>query len=119
MSEINREIIHSYFENLAGKRDRWLKRNRFYHKTLVRHYSLIIPEGARVIELGCGTGDLLSAVKPSVGVGIDFSGNMIAKARGRHAHLTFHTADASDFHTDIKFDYVIMSDLLSSLWDIQ
>ena len=70
--------------------------------------------------MGCGTGDLLNAVKPAVGVGIDFSENMVlAIARAKYPNLSFIHADASDFVIDQKFDYVIISDLLSSLWDIQ
>jgi SAM-dependent methyltransferase len=114
-----REIIHGYFEQLATKRDKWKKRNRFYHKTLQKHFSFIIPEGSKVPELGCGTGDLLHSVKPSEGVGIDFSEKMVSIAKEKYPDLKFHTADAADYKSDIKFDYVILSDLLSSLWDIQ
>ena len=119
MAETNREKIHSYFENLANRRERWMRRNRFYHRILSRHFRQIIPEGSTVIELGCGTGDLLHSVKPSVGVGVDFSGNMISIAREKYPDLTFILGDAHDYQSDIRFDYVIMSDLLSSLWDIQ
>jgi SAM-dependent methyltransferase len=96
-----------------------MKRNRFYHKTLAKNFRLIIPEGSTVIELGCGTGDLLNAVKPGFGLGIDFSEQMIRIAREKYPGLQFECADALVFKTDIKFDYVIMSDLLSSLWDVQ
>jgi SAM-dependent methyltransferase len=119
MTESGKELIHAYFERLAGQRDRWRKRNWFYHKTLAKKYRMIIPEGSTVLELGCGTGDLLFAVKPAVGYGVDFSEGMIAKARAKFPGLTFIHADAADFSCDIRFDYVIMSDLLSSLWDIQ
>ncbi len=114
-----REMIHGYFEQLATKRDKWKKRNRFYHKTLQKHFSFIIPEGSKVLELGCGTGDLLDSVKPSVGVGIDFSEKMVSIAKGKYPHLEFCTADAADYKSGVHFDYVILSDLLSSLWDIQ
>jgi SAM-dependent methyltransferase len=114
-----RNLIHKYFEQLAPKRDKWKKRNRFYHKTLQKHFSFIIPEGSKVLELGCGTGDLLNSVKPSVGVGVDFSEKMVSIAKEKYPGLEFHVADAVDYKSDVKFDYVILSDLLSSLWDIQ
>ncbi|MBA7526722.1 Undecaprenyl-phosphate 4-deoxy-4-formamido-L-arabinose transferase [subsurface metagenome] len=115
----DKSFLHSYFEELAPKRDRWKKRNRLYHKILEKHYSFIIPEGSNVLEVGCGTGDLLNAVKPSVGVGLDFSKNMIAIAKKKYPKLQFIEADAIDFSINKKFDYIILSDLLSSLWDIQ
>jgi SAM-dependent methyltransferase len=114
-----KETLSNYFDQLAHHRDKWKKRNRFYHKILEKHFSFIIPEGSTVLELGCGTGDLLNAVKPSQGVGIDFSENMLSIARVKYPQLMFVHADASDFSYDMKFDYIIISDLLSSLWDIQ
>jgi len=119
MFETGKEVIHDYFERLAAQRDRWRKRNWFYHRTMEKQYGMIIPEGSTVLELGCGTGDLLNAVKPSLGYGIDFSEGMIEKAKNRYPGLSFYHSDAEDFKCDIRFDYVIMSDLLSSLWDIQ
>ncbi len=114
-----KEIYHSYFEKLSAKRLVWKKRNWFYHKILEKHHRFIIPEGSRVLELGCGTGELLNAVKPSVGVGVDFSEGMLTIARQQFPHLEFTLADAAEFATEKKFDYIIISDLLSSLWDIQ
>ena len=119
MFEAGKVVIHEYFERLAAKRDLWRKRNWFYHRTIEKQYRMIIPEGSTVLELGCGTGDLLNAVKPGVGYGIDFSEGVIIQAKNKYPGLTFHHADAADFTCDIRFDYVIMSDLLSSLWDIQ
>ncbi len=114
-----KETLKNYFEKLAPKREKWKRRNRFYHKTLEKHYKLMIPAGADVLELGCGTGDLLNAVSPSFGVGVDFSENILTLAKSRYPHLTFIHADAVDFTYEGRFDYVIISDLLSSLWDIQ
>ena len=115
----SKEVLHDYFEQHASKRDKWKKRNRFYHKTLEKYFSFIIPKGSRVLELGCGTGDLLNSVKPSLGIGVDFSEKMLSIAREKYPHLKFVQADATDYSTDQEFDYIIISDLLSSLWDIQ
>jgi len=113
------EILVNYFEHLALKRDKWKKRNRFYHRTIEKHFSFIIPAGSRVLELGCGNGDLLNSVKPTHGVGIDFSGKMIDLAIEKYPHLTFIHADVTEFSINEEFDYIIISDLLCSVWDIQ
>ncbi len=114
-----KESLKIYFEKLAQNREKWKRRNRLYHKTLEKHFKLIIPAGSNVLELGCGTGDLLNAVNPSFGIGVDFSENMINLARSKYPHLTFIQADVTNFSLEKQFDYVIISDLLSSLWDIQ
>jgi SAM-dependent methyltransferase len=92
---------------------------RAYPHLVSRYFSFLIPPGARVLEIGCGLGDLLAAVKPAYGVGIDFSPAMIELARMRHPALTFHVADALTFETNEPFDYVILSDLVNDLPDVQ
>lgn len=117
--EKGQQIILDYFENIAPTRDKWKKRNRFYQKTIEQQFAFIIPEGSTVLELGCATGDLLNAVKPGKGIGVDFSGTVIEIAKKKYPHLEFHQADAIEYSPDIRIDYIIVSDLISSLWDIQ
>lgn len=121
-----KESIIGYFEAIAQRRPAWKKRNRFYHRSLEKYFSFVIPAGAKVLELGCGTGDLLAAVKPAYGAGIDFSGRMISMAQSRYPHLHFIKADIEDLSSskDIslsqqKFDYIILSDVLHVLFDVQ
>ena len=71
------------------------------------------------LEVGCGRGSLLAAVEPSVGVGVDFSEKMIERAKGLHPDLRFIVADAHDLDLDETFDYIILSDLVNELWDVQ
>ena len=50
---------------------RWRKRNSYYYKWLERIYRFVVRPSSRVLHIGCEAGDLLAAVKPSYGVGID------------------------------------------------
>ncbi len=118
--------LQEYFENTAKRRIVWKKRNRFYHKSLEKYFSLSIPSGSRVLEIGCGTGDLLAAVNPEYGVGIDFSPTIIEIASARYPMLHFRVQDIEEnfIKEDIDqinqpFDYIILSDLLHTLWDVQ
>ena len=108
-----------YYEQIAPVSDDLKKKNRFYYKTLERLFRRIIPEGSIVLEIGCGTGDLLAAVNARQGYGIDFSPAMIKIARGKYPDLKFICADATGFALPEPVDYIIISDLLSNLWDIQ
>ncbi len=92
-----------------------------YHEKLIEIYRFLVPAGQRVLEVGSGDGDLLAALEPSVGVGADFSPEMVALASRRHPGLRFVVADAHDldFGPDETFDVVIMSDLVNDLWDVQ
>ncbi len=92
----------------------------YYRSRLCIIYQHIIPPGARVLEIGCGRGDLLAAVKPAIGVGVDFSPEILEVARGSHPALQFLVADAHALDLDPQtFDYVILSDLVNDLWDVQ
>src|SRR5262245_54772191 len=92
---------------------------RHYHRLLKRHYAFLVPPTQRVLEIGSGLGDLLAAVNPSHGVGVDFSPAVVDLARQRHPQLEFAVADALDFATNETFDYILLSDLVNDLADVQ
>ncbi len=91
----------------------------FYHQLLQQYYRFLIPPGLRVLELGCGHGNLLAALQPAAGVGVDFSGAMLQFARQKHPHLIFIRADVHELPLKGKFDVIILSDLVNDLWDVQ
>ncbi|KAF0109312.1 MAG: glycosyl transferase family protein [Anaerolineaceae bacterium] len=91
-----------------------------YHRRLARVYRFLVRLGQRVLEIGCGEGDLLAALEPSEGVGVDFSPAMLERARLRHPGLRFFEADAHDLSAlDGEFDFIILSDTVNDLWDVQ
>ena len=72
------------------------------------------------MELGCGTGDLLDALSPKRGVGIDFSPGMVKIAKGSYPDLEFREADVERLKDwGETFDVIIMSDLVGHLQDIE
>jgi len=115
---MDKQVLTDYFESAAPKRLKWNSRNRYYHKLLERYYRFMIPPGKRVVEIGCGPGDLLSAVRPSYGVGLDISPTMVEIARKRHPELHFRVMDSESIESDETFDYIILSDLVGLLWDV-
>jgi len=95
------------------------KSSNYYHRRLTEIYQFLIPPGQRVLEMGCGDGDLIASLKPSEGVGVDFSPEMIARARSKHPELTFILSDAHDAELSGIFDYIVLSDLVNDLWDVE
>ena len=90
-----------------------------YHRRLAEIYRYLVPVRSRVLELGCGTGDLLAALEPSLGVGIDFAPELLKRAARSHPQLHFVQGDVGKLSLNTKFDYVILSDLINDLWDVQ
>ncbi|GAC1313587.1 MAG: bifunctional class I SAM-dependent methyltransferase/glycosyltransferase family 2 protein [Chloroflexota bacterium] len=91
-----------------------------YHTRLMAVYRSLIAPGQRVLDIGCGAGDLLASVEPSFGLGVDFSAGMLAEARRRHPCLSFVQADAHALDLGAaRFDVVILSDVVNDLWDVE
>jgi SAM-dependent methyltransferase len=93
--------------------------SRYYQQVSRDYYRFLVPPGLRVLELGCGIGDLLAAVNPARGVGVDFSPAMVSLAQQRHPELEFQVADATEFSTNETFDYILLADLVNDLPDVQ
>ncbi len=98
---------------------KYRNRNKYYYRNLEKYLKFIIPEGSKVIELGCGTGDLLNSVNPDYGLGVDFSEEMIKIARSRFPNLNFIVQDVEELNVEETFEYIIISDLITSLYDVQ
>jgi len=113
-----KDRVRDHYDRLAPERDRWYEKNSYYHGTVERRLSALIPPGSSVLELGCGTGNLLSALKPSRGLGLDISAEMVRLARAKFPGLQFEVADVEAFRVDEKFDFVVASDLIGELGDI-
>lgn len=96
------------------------KQSQYYRAQLQKIYQLLVPTGASVLELGCFNGDLLAALGPTRGVGIDFCSAVLRDARAKYPDIEFIDADV---HTigmaETTFDFIVVSDLANELWDIQ
>lgn len=108
------------WDSIARRRDRWQGAGRWYHQRIKEVYRHLVGAGQRVLEIGCGTGDLLAALQPARGVGVDFSAEMIQRGRARYPWLEFVQADAHAL-PDLggPFDIIIFSDTINDLWDVQ
>jgi SAM-dependent methyltransferase len=107
----------------APRRNALLERNRAFHEAEYRYLRFLIPEGLRVLEIGCGTGRLLAELRPSRGVGVDLSPRMIEIARATYPELEFVEGDIED--KDLcgrlggPFDVVVMAGTIGFLEDCQ
>lgn len=123
-------------ENINNFREKFIKKRKnfwdelnlkpksvftnFYNSLIYKSYQNKINESSSVLELGCGEGDLLSLLKPKIGYGIDFSENVINKAKKKHPNLNFIVSDVHNFKIPkFKFDYIIISELINDIWDLQ
>jgi SAM-dependent methyltransferase len=115
--------VRRIFDERARNLPRWRDKAAFFHAEDRLYLQFLIPKGARVLELGCGTGNLLAALEPAFGVGVDFSEPMIAAARAARPDLSFFVGDIEDgaFIRTLPgpFDFILVGDTLGSLDDCQ
>lgn len=116
-----KQAIQANSDTLAGSRDAWIERNGFYYRDDRAYMRFLVRPGQRVLELGCGTGELLNALEPSCGVGVDLSARMVEAARSRFPHLDFRQGDIEDPETiralGGPFDVIVLSDTIGYLDD--
>ena len=83
-------------DKLAESRDHWIEKNSFFYKNDRSYMQFLVGDGKRVLELGCGTGQLLNALNPSYGMGVDISANMVSAAQQNYPNLEFIQGDLED-----------------------
>lgn len=110
----------AFFDHYAAEVDYWHRRNAGYHKAIASLARFYIIPGAQVLEVGSGNGDLLAALNPSYGLGVDISGGMVRLAAKKYPYLEFRqfSAERLDLQGE-QFDYIVLSDLVGCLYDIR
>lgn len=111
-----------HFDWVAGHDARARRAQAAFHAHLLAQFRHHVPAGSRVLECGCGAGDLLAGLRPAYGMGIDFSPAMIAKARARHGsqtELEFCEHDIESAPVPGEFDHIVLDYLTGYLTDIQ
>ncbi|MBU0718809.1 MAG: glycosyltransferase [Planctomycetes bacterium] len=95
-------------------------RSHYYFKRICRRLATVVEPRSHVLEIGCGNGDLLASLKPACGVGIDLSQQLVNEARQRHREMRFVRMSGEQVHKlGDKFDYVVISQTLDEVYDLQ
>ena len=116
---LKKQAIREQFDRLASERESWQQRASYYYNDQRRYLRFLIPEGLSILEIGCGLGDQLSALKPRRGLGIDLSEAMVQKASKRHPELDFLVGDGEALELDETFDVILLVDLVGHLLDVE
>ncbi|MGE4232826.1 MAG: glycosyltransferase family 2 protein [Bacteriovoracia bacterium] len=70
-------------------RHRWMKKNSYYYKDLERLFSFHVEKDATVLEIGYGVGQILDAVSPKKGAGLDISKVVAGEAKKLYSKYEF------------------------------
>lgn len=108
-----------YFDSLAPKRVKDRRRHSYYWNDITRYCNYFSHEENSVLEIGCGTGELIYGIKGKRKIGIDFSEAMIEVAKSQFPETEFRVMAAENLELDETFDLIILSNLVGFVDDVQ
>ena len=114
-----KQAIREHFNRLASQRAYWQHKASTYYEDQARYFQFLVPQGLRVLEIGSSLGNLLAALKPSRGVGVDLSAAMVSEATRQHPSLKFLVGDAETLELRETFDVIVLADVIGHLLDVE
>ena len=123
MKSSRKKQIQLQADEIAEKRDGWIRKNSYFYNDDRSYMKFLVGKEKRVLELGCGTGQLLNVLNPSYGMGVDISANMVSVAQQNYPNLEFIQGDLEDENLISSlqgpFDFIILSDTIGYLDDCE
>ena len=114
-----KQSIKNYFNQTASSRIKYRKRKKYYWDSITNYCNFFVERESSVLEVGCGTGELLAKINGKEKTGIDVSEIMIEEAKKQFPSINFICSPAENIQLVQKYDVIILSNLIGYLVDIQ
>lgn len=113
--------IANHFDKVADSYDKFKEKNYLYYDALkIGIKNEIVKPYQKIIDIGCGTGNMIDFLNPRVGVGIDISRKMLKIAKDKYktnSNYSFKYHDIEKAVINEKFDYILFNDVIEHLTD--
>ena len=113
------EAWREYFRKAAFEHPAHPQARDFLERDLREALQRFIPPDAAVLDVECGTGDILAALPNHERVGVASLPDVASEARRRHPDLAIEDGDIEDLPAGRRFDAVICNRLCHSVADIR
>jgi len=111
LSEI---ALHYAVPDARGKGTR-----RHYREILAGYFNRRIPHGAKVFEIGCGSGELLSFLHTRNLGGCDVCKEQVERAKERLPGCRFYHQAGESLNISDEYDVILVSDTVNQAADVQ
>jgi len=111
----NTDLKQRYDQMHAQGKDAWFDSGQEERQAII---SMGEPwQGLRVLEIGCGEGDLLDMIneKNAITTGIDYSLEAITTAKNRYPYLDVMCCNYTEYDVIYNFDVLVMQGILEHL----
>jgi SAM-dependent methyltransferase len=113
------EAWKEYYRKAAFENPAHPDARDFLDRDLCEAMKRWIPQDASVLDVGCGTGELLASLPNRERVGLTWSPEIAAEVRRRHPDLTIEITDFELSRTGRRYDAVVCNRLCHSVLDIR
>lgn len=117
-AELITENTRKFYNDKIENYKKFREKNKYYHNYVLNLLKFLIPEEKKILDVGCGLGDFLNALKPSSGYGIDISDKMIEEASKKFQDYNFEVKDIQNEEINEKFDYILLNNTIGDLEDV-
>jgi ubiquinone/menaquinone biosynthesis C-methylase UbiE len=120
METVSTNKYKDYFNSIAKKRKKRVV-SKYYWQEISDYCKYYSHEDSSILEVGCGSGDLLASIDGKTKVGIDFSEEYLHWAKEKHGdkNIQFMLMDANKIELGQTFDLILISNLIGFVDDIQ
>ncbi len=118
---MTKNTVKNHFDAIAPFYDNFKKRNKIYYDTLkLAIRTEIQGKKVSILDIGCGTGNILEFLKPIKGIGIDVSSQMVQEAEkkyGKNKSFSFfvHNIEQSPYKENVS--HILFNDVIEHVQD--
>ncbi len=122
VKQVGKEKIQQFYEDYADHWGKWRSRNSYYHNYVDQWIARFVASESKVLELGCGEGDLLERLseKKCECRGVNYSKTLTERAKKLRPKIDFFHSEIDTLNNVNQYrpDVVIMKNMLDYVYDI-
>lgn len=111
--------MRNYCSHNANKIRKFRRRNSYFRAEISKVVTSLIPSNSTVLDVGCGSGELLVSTRPRRGIGLDIDPRAWSVVVASDTAISFVAESLEEWQPPNEpFEYVVASGLLEHVYDV-